>query len=347
MAYTYDWMWRFDDAIRAIDMYISIAPEEPNPYDSKGDILTRNGRLEAANRSYAKSLEIKPDFWASLYKFGKNNLYLGNYALADSCFNELAGSEYHLWRVTGLAARAYVPLWQGRFDDAIAILTEGIETVRTAGEENDAPLLHHLMAIAYEEKGDPASALAEHEEAIRINLVQSPENHVYNRHLLVHILAKRGDIDRAERVAGDLKKNLGPVNDTLWYRFALGSIESAKGDLPAATSHFEKAAEDSVIPHTPANFMLASIYMEVGRWEDAVREIRKWFRYDFSPTRPYYGSYTARAHYLLGVAYESMNQPDRAIEHYRIFLDLWKNADPGIVIIDDAKRRLSRLTNSS
>jgi hypothetical protein len=43
--------------------------------------------------------------------------------------------------------------------------------------------------------------------------------------------------------------------------------------------------------------------------------------------------------------YEQKGQNNKAIEHYEKFLDLWKDADPGIAEVEDARERLVDLKN--
>ncbi|NIN92860.1 hypothetical protein GTO36_07745 [bacterium] len=39
------------------------------------------------------------------------------------------------------------------------------------------------------------------------------------------------------------------------------------------------------------------------------------------------------------------NARSKAIDHYEKFLDLWKDADPGIAEVEDAKKRLAGMKN--
>ena len=48
-------------------------------------------------------------------------------------------------------------------------------------------------------------------------------------------------------------------------------------------------------------------------------------------------------YYWLGRAYKESGWNDRAIEEYERVLDIWKHADPGIPIHDDARMRMTRL----
>jgi len=56
-----------------------------------------------------------------------------------------------------------------------------------------------------------------------------------------------------------------------------------------------------------------------------------------------YGDIYAKSFYMLGKIYEQQGNKTNAIEHYEKFLDLWKDADPGIDEVDDAMKKLSGL----
>ena len=53
--------------------------------------------------------------------------------------------------------------------------------------------------------------------------------------------------------------------------------------------------------------------------------------------------WSVKAHYLLGLAYEASGWHSKATEQYRTLLEIWKDADPGIPWVEDARRRLARL----
>jgi len=56
-----------------------------------------------------------------------------------------------------------------------------------------------------------------------------------------------------------------------------------------------------------------------------------------------HGDIYTKSFYMLGKIYEQQGNSAKAIEHYEKFLDLWKDADPGIAEVEDAKKRLAGL----
>ena len=59
--------------------------------------------------------------------------------------------------------------------------------------------------------------------------------------------------------------------------------------------------------------------------------------------RYFSGDIHAKSFYMLGKIHEQQGNTAKAIEHYEKFLSLWKNADPGIPEVEDARNRLAEL----
>src|SRR5205823_13710700 len=62
LAYAYAWSGNFDKAFSAMDRYVGLQPDEPNPHDSYGEILRLAGKFDAALEQYRISIRLDPHF---------------------------------------------------------------------------------------------------------------------------------------------------------------------------------------------------------------------------------------------------------------------------------------------
>jgi tetratricopeptide (TPR) repeat protein len=56
---------KFDQAEEMFRTYLFVAPDQPNPHDSLGELLTVRGRYAEADKQFEEALRIRPDFCAS------------------------------------------------------------------------------------------------------------------------------------------------------------------------------------------------------------------------------------------------------------------------------------------
>jgi len=349
LAYTYDQLGDFEKSLWAINKYISIAPDEANPYDSRADLYSYNGRLDQAIESYKKASEIKPDFYMSLAKLGHMYLFKKEYAKAESCYQRLCSSSDEGRRSEGRTYLAYIPLYQGKFDQALEVLDDGIAADRMEQAEQQQNVnKHFLKACIYEEKKNLDLALREAEIGMEIYKKVYPDNPVNYRPFYTHLLAESGKIAKAEELARTLKKNIEEKNPALmhFYWLALGFIELAKGNTKAAVTYLGKADQEAISPLFQLRYSLGKTYVESDRLGEAVSELEKALsRYD--EIRANFAIWAVKAYYFLGLAYEKSGWNKKAIEKYEEFLEIWKDADPGIKEVEDAKERLKKLRAES
>jgi tetratricopeptide (TPR) repeat protein/TolB-like protein/predicted Ser/Thr protein kinase len=346
LAYTYNEMGDFEKSIWAINKYIELAPDEPNPYDTRADLYAYNGKLDQAIESYKKALEIKPDFYMSLEKLGHMYLFKREYAKAESCYKELCSSPDKQTRVVGRGYLAYIPLYQGKFEQALKVLDYGMTADRMEQIDEWQNLYkRYIKATIYREK-DLNLAIKEFEECIEINRKHDPNNIFFMPHYYVLLLAEKGDFKKAQEVTDALKKYIEEKDQSyMWgYWYAVGCIELSKGNLEASVVNFEKLVKAE--PDFPNRFLLAKAYQASGRLSEAVTEFEKVVSL-YDENRAFNAIRAVKAYYFLGLVYEKSGWNKKAIEKYEEFLDIWKDADPGIPEVEDAKERLQKLRATS
>jgi tetratricopeptide (TPR) repeat protein len=66
LAYAYAYTGDFDKAFAAMDRYVTLQPDQPNPHDSYGEILRMAGKFDSALEQYRMSIRIDPNFGSEL-----------------------------------------------------------------------------------------------------------------------------------------------------------------------------------------------------------------------------------------------------------------------------------------
>jgi serine/threonine protein kinase/tetratricopeptide (TPR) repeat protein len=161
------------------------------------------------------------------------------------------------------------------------------------------------------------------------------------------IQAGMKSFDEARKTAGELKSLIDKgINkkDLRMYEYVLGLIELGKKNYRQAVDLFDRASGRLYFDDEVAAFFfdpLARALYESGDLDKARKEYEKITL--LTTGRIDYGDLYAKAFYMLGKIAEQQGDKERAGQNYRKFLDLWKDADPGLPEVADAKKRLAGL----
>jgi tetratricopeptide (TPR) repeat protein len=267
--------------------------------------------------------------------------------MADS-FSRAGGSARGL---VGLPAEEAIALQDGRLRDVSTITRERFANNPT-GPEFAIRRIFFELAV----KGpSPASAARLDTAIATVPLRDMPM--VDRPYLdLAWLLARMGGPEKARAMIGRYRTemtdtSLRRVQESTLHN-ALGEIELAEGKPLDAIAEYRRG--DVASDGAPASECAGCVAFDVARAYDAARRPDSATVYfERYLATPYWGRGSFELDPIrvpairerLGQLYESMGNIDKAIENYRAFIDLWKNADPDLQPrVADARKRLARLT---
>ena len=170
------------------------------------------------------------------------------------------------------------------------------------------------------------------------------------------VLARAGNATKARAM---IARYRAEMTDTSIRRAQNAQLHSALGEIALAERKpldalaefrradvgYDGAPADECAPCLP--FDLARAYDAAGRPDSAAVMFERYL------ATPYWQKLLPEMdpgrlpaiHERLGQLYESMGNTEKAAEHYRAFIDVWKNAEPELQPrVTDARKRLARLT---
>jgi len=131
------------------------------------------------------------------------------------------------------------------------------------------------------------------------------------------------------------------------YELFKAEILLAKKDTQGVIALLEKASSYEIPGMNPPQLIvhnlptiqdvLARAYVENGELDKAMSEYERLIT--FNPKSKSLRLVHPKYHYRLAKLYEQKSWTGKAIEHYQKFLELWKEADPDIPEVEEAKKR--------
>ncbi len=347
LSYSYGRSGNFEKALEMNDKFIFLEPNEPNPYDCRGDIFVEFKMYDKAIEFYKKALEKKSDFYTSWRNLGTAYTFMGDFIKAESCFLIIAAAEdIYIW-TDGKIYLAQNLIYQGKYRKALAVLVEGSSEDKKAHGNEIYSTYHHLPALIYEKLGDFNSALDEINKAQEIAGRVYPQEKIYWRRYYARIMAEAGDTASARNIAMELKNSLKDANRKMGdYWYALGAIERATGNLIDAEANFKKATAETDEFDYSAHYMLGRTLLDLNRPDTAIEQFNLLLDDQISHPENW-SSWEADTYYYLGVAYQKSGQPREAIQNLTKYLNIMANADPQILSVIDARARLAELISDT
>ena len=237
-----------------------------------------------------------------------------------------------------LAAQADTDAWYGRLKDSRELTRRAMASAEQNDAKETAAGYQAWAALREAEAGNREQARADAEAATRL----APNRTV--RAVAALALARAGDTPAAEKLAAELDRTF-PV-DTLAQRYYLPTIQAAvalqRKDPNRAIELLEVAIPIELGnggPLLPA-YLRGEAYLMLHDGNRAAAEFQKFFDH-----RGVVGNSCWGVLARLGRARASVMQGDtaKAKAAYQDFLTLWKDADPDIPILKQAKAEYAKL----
>jgi tetratricopeptide (TPR) repeat protein len=363
LGYAYLSMGDFSKAVEHLKIYVSLNPGEANPLDSLAEAYFDMGRLDEAIASYIETLRINPDFENSYFSIGYIYAFRAEYAEAIKWIDKfiaMAPSPEH--KRTGYLWKGFCRLLSGSLKDCDFIFREA-EQYSEPGYVWGRPYINLLKAFIYYDRGGLDQSRGCNEAWLDDFIKTHPESKLFwqgvYKFLSGLLELKAGHMDLAKNVLAEMKslyEEMPPYRKdwiSFYMNFLSAELSLKAGSPEKAIAVFEKQAplrplaftwKDTLILYNMPMMkdVLARAYEQKGDIDGAIAEYERLITFDPKNLSRYL--IHPKYHYRLARLYEQKGVKAKAVGQYRRFLDLWKDADPGLPEVEDARKRLAGLT---
>ena len=358
-----------DKEVQTLEMWQQTYPRDTGPPNSLGASYRRLGNSEKALEEDRELLRVAPEETNTYRDFAVDYVNLGRLDEADAMFKEaearklgyvgrpkslyllafLKGDQAQMAQLVSsamgkrgeedimLAAQADTEAWYGRLKNARELIRRAMDSAQHNDAKETAAGYQAAAALYEVDLGDRAQGHSDADSAMKL----SPNREV--RKMAALALARAGDTAAAEKLADELNKTV-PL-DTLvqrnWLPVIRAAIALQRKDPNRAiellqTSSEIELGENRLLPA----YLRGEAYLMLHDGKHAAAEFQKYIDHRALVRNAPWG---ALAHLGLARAYAMQGDTTKARASYQDFLTIWKDADPDLPILIQAKAEYPRL----
>jgi len=327
---------QYDKAVAEFREGLRLAPDNVVIYENLGLAYVNLNRLDEAKATFDQAFAHKLD--AGTLRL---NMYLLAFLRGDAAQMEQQvawsagkpGVEDML-----LSAQSDTEAYYGRLDKARVFSRRAVESAVRADYKGTAAGWQVNAALREAELGNTATA----KQGITATLGLFPGRLVKMQAALT--LARIGDAHRAKALAEGVQKSY-PTNMMLklyWLSTINAAIELSRGNSSQALVYLEAPApyELRQLGNLCPAYLRGQAYLLAHNGSAAAAEFQKLLDHQGIVVNFVTG---ALAHLQIGRAYAMAGDTAKARAAYKDFLTLWKDADPDIPILKEAKAEYAKL----
>ena len=353
----------FEKSLELLKKSASLSQGNANPPDTIGELYFKWGKLKKAVDWRKKAVKMDPDlyqvYWALAYTEALRENYDEALAWLD---RQLEINLSQDARITNFTTRSFLNQWLGRFEQSLL-------NIQKAEELGYRYYPNLLRADVYLDKGD-FEVSREYLNKSSFTKHYTSFSHFYFGLIDVkqrNLESARSRLEdmrsffQTEKVQTNFMNKPPDFKDERYYTFDILESEIALQEGSVDIDRFLKAfggdrafldrrytlwqIDKAINLHWPSytKDCIPRAYLQVGDLDKAIEAYEGLVT--FNPESIDRRLIHPLNYYRLGKVYEQKGNKRKAKANYRKFLKLWKEADPGIPELEDAKAKLASLRN--
>jgi DNA-binding winged helix-turn-helix (wHTH) protein/tetratricopeptide (TPR) repeat protein len=335
---------RQPDGIEQYKQALRVLPDFSHAYIGIATAYKSLGKYPDALQAYSKAFEIEPQWLTSgnvNREYGFTLVANGEDQKAEPVFSTLLAKPQT--RENGLRSLAFLDLYRGRYVSAQSRLQQSLEILRGQSSPLSMGRVHLLLAIVAEGRGD-AKGQRQNLDAALANLKDIQLKVVFGA-MLGDAYTRASFVDEAQKIAAIITPLADQHNSE-----QMGYLHLLEGDIALATGKHDKAIELLTLSdkENTTGFSIEAIahaYQQSGDIDKAIAAYEKMLGasdygrgISWEPQQRF-----LEARYTLASDYLSRGEKQKARETLAALLNLWKDADPNLPLLKQAKVEYAKL----